>query len=321
LPVTGYGANRQNADRLVSLILPEELATIGNYVFAESTGLVSVEMPGLTSIGGYSFYGCAALRSVDLSGLTGSTGSQSFSGCTALTSVTLPASLTITKGYFKGCVNITFTVAGTGGNLSTALDGTLLIHDGIYLVCAASAAGAVTVPAGITTIVDYAFFGNTAMTSVTIPASVNDMSGQGIFEGCANLASADLSASTITSLGSASNVDGQMFKGCASLKTVLLPSTLATIGYYTFSGCSALESIELSASVASIRNLAFEYCTSLVTIIVRRATPPTMNNNTFSNTHADLLIYVPDDSVDAYKTANGWKSYEDKIKGLSEYAE
>ena len=32
-------------------------------------------------------------------------------------------------------------------------------------------------------------------------------------------------------------------------------------------------------------------------------------------------IYVPDNSVDAYKAATNWSQYADRIKPLSEYVE
>lgn len=41
----------------------------------------------------------------------------------------------------------------------------------------------------------------------------------------------------------------------------------------------------------------------------------------FSNCSDLLTFYVPDESVEAYKAAENWSKYADKIKPLSEYVE
>ena len=41
-------------------------------------------------------------------------------------------------------------------------------------------------------------------------------------------------------------------------------------------------------------------------------------NSVFDGTHADLKIYVPDASVDAYKTATNWVAYADRIEGFED---
>ena len=46
-------------------------------------------------------------------------------------------------------------------------------------------------------------------------------------------------------------------------------------------------------------------------------TPPTCGSNAFSQS-GSCNIYVPDDSVNAYKTANNWSTYESYIKPISE---
>jgi hypothetical protein len=169
---------------------------------------------------------------------------------------------------FEGCAGVTFTVAGTGGNVSTAANGKMLVLDGTTLVCAPSAAGAVEIPGGITTIKGYAFYKNTAITSVSFPASITNMSEVSIFEGCTSLESADLSASVIASLGS-STTGGITFKGCTNLATVLLPNTLTTIGPSAFYGCTALTSITLPSSLTATAfgTMAF-YQSGLVSITI-----------------------------------------------------
>ena len=43
--------------------------------------------------------------------------------------------------------------------------------------------------------------------------------------------------------------------------------------------------------------------------------------SSFTGLSADLKIYVPDDSVEAYKQASGWSKYAEKIFALSSYVD
>ena len=45
-------------------------------------------------------------------------------------------------------------------------------------------------------------------------------------------------------------------------------------------------------------------------------TPPAMNNESFNGT-LPYSIYVPADSVDAYKTANNWRNIASRIFAVS----
>lgn len=111
----------------------------------------------------------------------------------------------------------------------------------------------------------------------------------------------------IKSLGKITSIkDGQnstygdygTFFECTELTKVNLPSTLNYIGNYCFSGCNKLD-----------------------TIICNSITPPTLGPYSFFNTPVDLKIYVPDGSVESYKTATNWNTYADRIHPLSEYTE
>lgn len=114
------------------------------------------------------------------------------------------------------------------------------------------------------------------------------------------------------------------------IKRVILGSNITTL-YVTpvstdwnsgpFYGCKQLEFVDVPDSVINMGNYTFNMCASLQFVIVRNSTPPTLGTGTFNDTHDGLKIYVPDDSVEAYKTATNWSNYADKIHPLSEYTE
>ena len=97
-------------------------------------------------------------------------------------------------------------------------------------------------------------------------------------------------------------------------------------GVFTWSDSSInytnLVSVIIPSSVTLIRPNSFKtkyqgIC-NLRTVIVRATTPPTMSNSyEYFSTDAGLTIYVPIESLDAYRTANGWRRYADIIQPIT----
>lgn len=56
------------------------------------------------------------------------------------------------------------------------------------------------------------------------------------------------------------------FMGCISLKSIVLPKSVTSIGYEAFFGCISLRRIYIPESVTSIGDGAFADCKSLQTI-------------------------------------------------------
>ena len=56
-------------------------------------------------------------------------------------------------------------------------------------------------------------------------------------------------------------------------------------------------------------------CNNLKIVYCKPQIPPTLEYGAFYNCASNLIIYVPSSSVDAYKSADGWKDYADKIVG------
>jgi hypothetical protein len=53
----------------------------------------------------------------------------------------------------------------------------------------------------------------------------------------------------------------------------------------------------------------FFYCSSLKTVIINATTPPSNNGYIFQGSTAIEKIIVPTESLEAYKTAEGWSDY------------
>ena len=186
-----------------------------------------------------------------------------------------------------------------------------------------------------------AFNGCTSLVSIKMPSSVVELR-PGAFYNCTSLRSAgDLS--NIKQIGiyalSGTLLEGEINLASAEGEigyssftktnitkivslgnaTIIGGSTKSNTG--AFAECGLLQSVELPSSLTEIRNWAFYKCTSLEIVICRATTPPTLvNAKAFSYTN-NCPIYVPDASVEAYKTATNWSQLSDRIKPLSEYVE
>ena len=120
---------------------------------------------------------------------------------------------------------------------------------GEYAFYGCSSLTSVTIPAGVTSIGDSAFYGCSSLTSVTIPESVTSI-GCAVFRGCSSLTSVTIPAG-VTSIGD------WAFCDCSSLMSVTIPEGVTSIGYAAFCGCSSLTSVTIPADVTSIGEYAF----------------------------------------------------------------
>ena len=159
----------------------------------------------------------------------------------------------------------------------------------------------------VTTIGEWAFYDCSSLTSITIPDSVTSI-GNSAFESCSSLTSINIPDS-VTSIGS------WAFYECSSLTSITIPESVTTIGRVAFGSCSSLTSITIPDSVTSIGDNAFSYCTSLTSVYCEATTPPTGDSSMFGENASDRKIYVPTESVNAYKSASYWSLYKDYIVG------
>ena len=161
----------------------------------------------------------------------------------------------------------------------------------------------VTIPNSVTAISNYAFEYCSGLTSVTIPDGVTDI-GKGAFYWCKSLTSVTIPES-VTTIGE------RAFVHCDSLTSVTIPQYVTTIGDGTFDMCNALVSVIIGAGVTTIGNYAFEGCRSLMSVTVYN---PTLVNLVGKYVYygvdcSKCTLYVPAESVELYKAAEGWKEF------------
>ena len=156
---------------------------------------------------------------------------------------------------------------------------------------------------------DYAFSSCVILSSVTFSNTITTI-GNGTFDGCVSLSSLTLPYSLV-------NISGSSFINCSGLTSVTFAenSQLENIGNSAFTRCNSLISIDIPSGVTSIGYNAFWNCTSLTAVTVNATTPPTLGSYAFNNTN-NCPIYVPCNSVEAYKTTTGWSNYASRIQAI-----
>lgn len=153
------------------------------------------------------------------------------------------------------------------------------------------------------------------VTPPELPAiTINSQSYRNMFNKCSNLTEMPYLPSTTMK----NSCYYSMFSSCSSLRSVtLIGSTMASNCYTNmFSYCTGITSIHVNTLNNS--NDTFQNNTSCNTFIIDAVTPPTISNLTIAGLKSTCIIYVPDDSVDDYKTASYWSARADYIKRISE---
>ena len=133
---------------------------------------------------------------------------------------------------------------------------------------------------GITSIGYFAFYKCSGITSLSIPATVGYI-GSSAFEDCTSITSLSLNEGLL-------NIGGSAFEGCTGLKTLSIPSTVNSISINAFKNCKGITDV---------------YCYA--------GTVPDTHSDAFDGTPTEKsTLYVPANSVEAYKTSWPWSDFK-----------
>lgn len=160
----------------------------------------------------------------------------------------------------------------------------------------------VILPESITSIGSSAFSGCANLLDVNLPKGIESM-GFSVFSHCLALQSVNLPMGLTT-------IDNSMFYDCFGLTQIDIPENVTRIADEAFYQCSALSSIIIPGNVTYIGSRAFRSCSSLNSITFLSTVPPQLaNEDAFMYTTCP--IFVPGNSLEAYKNALHWKNVEE----------
>lgn len=161
---------------------------------------------------------------------------------------------------------------------------------------------------GVTQIGECAFYKLSGCKSITIPPSVTDF-GNNAFSGASNLNSVTIDYAPNATVG------GYQFNGLP-ITSLTIGSNPTKISGRMFSNCTKLTTLVIPSNISYIGTSAFYNCSGLTSITVESTTPPTLDSRDSFNSTNDCPIYVPLESVDAYKAASSWVNYKSRIQAI-----
>ena len=162
----------------------------------------------------------------------------------------------------------------------------------------------ITIPEGVTSVGFESFMFCYQLKSVSLPDGLLHI-GISAFDDCYALAD-------ITIPSTVSDIEGAAFSDCRSLTSITLPEGIPSVGSWFFDNCLGLTEIVIPESVTAIGQGAFASCTNLRILIINNPNPVTLGEDALDNT--TCTIFVPAESVDAYKATEGWSTYTDRIQ-------
>lgn len=301
----------------------------GSIVIPESVSYETITY-SVTSIGAFAFSGCSSLTSVTIPNSVTSIGQNPFLACKNLVEISVDARNTVYDSR-DNCNAIIETasnklISGCQNTIipnSTAVIGYAAFHQQENLK-------SIIIPFSVTQI-ELAAFSSSGITSIVIPAQTfvedwyySDSEMFGVFASCQAL-------TDVTLLEGVTKIANGEFSNCRNLQTIHIPESVASIGKCAFLNCSNLTSVTLPNSITSIGNCAFmssgltsvsipnsvtsigvwafNSCSSLTSITSEATNPPTLESDVFINVDKSIPLYVPAESIDAYKAAEQWKDF------------
>ena len=210
-----------------------------------------------------------------------------FYNCKSLKTINIPSTITDINrsstsnvGNFEGCESLQkFTVANGNMRFSTS-NGVLMDYNKtIVYICPEGYKGSFTCPNTTTQLASYSFNSCKDLTEVHLSQKIT-------------------------------NIPANAFSYCTNLNKINLHEGIVTINSNAFSGCRSLTEIIIPSSVNVINSKAFAFCSGLKSVTSNATTPPNCNADAFDYITADnCVLFVPNNSYNSYKNAEGWNSF------------
>jgi hypothetical protein len=104
-------------------------------------------------------------------------------------------------------------------------------------------------------------------------------------------------------------VGGRAFSNCTNITSVVIPEGVTAIGDFAFYNCSGINSATIGSHVKIFGVCAFYGCLNLKTVTCAVIDVPEVDDSFMGVPQSTATLYVPETSVNAYKTAYEWKEF------------
>ena len=321
-----------------SLTSPVYNAHVFAYLPTSYSGAYTIH-DGIESIAGGAFFDCSGLTSITIPNSVTSIGDYAFSDCSTLQTIYLKSSTPSQLGYdvFRktGLTNIyvpcgalnTYQNAEGWSSYASYIKNEPSIIQGVPLV---EGTGSVNIPQTICedtieAIPAYGYHfvqwtdGNTdnpriinpKIEATYIAEFAADKSGK-----CGDdllLAWVYDSNSKKLTISGNGKLDSNIYYGIEApheMTTLVIENGVQSIGGGAFRRISSLTSVSIGKDVTKINESAFYNCENLSCIRNYATIPATVYSNTFDGVNKfACTLYVPNESIDMYKSATGWRDF------------
>lgn len=238
--------------------------------------------------------------------------------------------------YASGIERIDRNTFEEGAILSTIRFASSIRELGWGAFCMCERLNSITMTSDIENIENFSFNGCTNLATITLPKNLKNLGNQS-FGGCSKLEEFKIAASNkhfnavegvllnkkgdviVKYPAGKSNkayvfpstvkaIGDYAFFMCDQLRNLELPEGIVAVGEYAFGSCSNIQAITLPSTIKEVKNGAFNKCDMLMTLNVLATEPPVFTPDEHLANH--ISVYVPLQSVDAYRNAEGWKNVQ-----------
>jgi hypothetical protein len=256
-----YNGPLAGCKTLNTVIFEDGMEAIPNYVMACSAYTSYVETVDIPSsvktIGKYAFYNCKSLSISELPGKVENIEGYAFGECTSIEVINIPKSIKSVGNYaFKGCTNleaVTF-------NYNKTVEYTCQLSSGVFADC--TSLTDVVLSENVMSIGSSAFNGCSALEELILPENLTSM-GYYMIQGTA--ISSITIPKNVTTCSNSGSYNGPL-AGCKTLNTVIFEDGMTTIPAYIMA-CggytSYVETVIIPSSIISIGNYAFYNCNKM----------------------------------------------------------
>ena len=303
---------------LTEISIPSSVNSIGESAFEGCAGLTTITIPAsVNSIGVSAFAWCSNLDTIRILNGNATIGSVSLYEDYALRYIEAPAGVLEADRYnYSSCFSSRLEkVIINGGTMNSTYFDMLAVSPKTLRSLDLSNAAVLSLeeeqfspfrnleelilPSSLS-VIDYAAVADCYyIRTITIPEDVYEI-GDRAFDNCRSLQSVEFAGDKVKRIGS------WAFFQCLKLKDITIPEGVTVIGDAAFYGCAYLEKAYLPSSVQSIGDNAFALCAKLTSMEVDAAEPPAVEDKTFDEVPTTAPVYVPDASVDSYKSHPVW---------------